>query len=192
MLFKSIGRDEPCPWGKLLRYPWAVARFVRLQEEYTRRLSILKMTEFFRSSGSPLLPARSWIKRDGTLLTGQSLLAYVLAEEDWISSEAPSHRVRPGDIVVDIGAHIGSFGDAALRRELDGSSWLNRTRSTSSASAATLQAKSLAGRVVVVPEGAWSAASDIGFQPRCRKFRNRQFCDSGTQRSKDKGQSAAA
>src|SRR4051794_15906261 len=70
VLFKSIGRDEPCPWGKLLRYPWAVARFIRLQEEYSRRLSILEEDGFLPIDkfASPTRPF--WIKRGGTLLTG--------------------------------------------------------------------------------------------------------------------------
>ena len=57
-----------------------------------------------------------WIKKNGTDLDGEHLLAFVIAEQQWISEAAPDCSVRKTDVVLDIGAYIGTFGDDALRR----------------------------------------------------------------------------
>ena len=57
-----------------------------------------------------------WIKKNGTDPDGQHLLAFVIAEQQWISEAAPDCSVRKTDVVLDIGAYIGTFGDDALRR----------------------------------------------------------------------------
>ena len=57
-----------------------------------------------------------WIKKNGTDVDGQHLLAYVIAEQQWLSESSADRGVRKNDVVLDIGAHIGTFGDDAMRR----------------------------------------------------------------------------
>jgi hypothetical protein len=115
VLLKSIGRDEPCPWGKLLDILGQSRDLFGYKRSIAVASAFSKMTELYRSSklASPTRPF--WIKRDGTC--DWSIPSGVRFGRGGLEfSEAPNHRVRPGDIVVDIGAHIGSFGDEALRR----------------------------------------------------------------------------
>ena len=57
----------------------------------------------------------SWIKKNGTDLDGEHLLAFVIAEQQWISESSADRGVRKNDVVLDIGAYIGTFGDDASR-----------------------------------------------------------------------------
>lgn len=57
-----------------------------------------------------------WIEKNGTDSDGEHLLAFVIAEQQGISESAPDCSVRKNDVVLDIGAHIKTFGDDALRR----------------------------------------------------------------------------
>ncbi len=113
---KAAGREEACPWSKLASAPWAMARFGKLRAEYSKLINTMESDPALgiERLSSPTRPF--WIKRGGDFMNGKALLAYILAEEDWIMSQASGHEVRPGDVVIDIGAHVGTFGDDALRR----------------------------------------------------------------------------
>src|SRR5277367_2994520 len=116
MVGKAAGGDQPCPWSRLLRYPWETERFHQLQNGARRELSVEKDDPRF---GIELIRTRGrafWIKKQGTDLDGRALLAYILAEQSWIAENAPSQCVKPGNVVVDVGAHVGTFDDDALRR----------------------------------------------------------------------------
>ena len=57
-----------------------------------------------------------WIKKNEADPDGQHLLDFVIAEQQWISESSADRGVRKNDLVLDIGAHIGTFGDDAPRR----------------------------------------------------------------------------
>ena len=42
------------------------------------------------------------------------LLVYLIAQQDWVLDHNPGMAVRPGDIVLDCGAHVGTFTSKAL------------------------------------------------------------------------------
>ena len=112
---KTVGGDQPCPWGELWPYPWQNEKLGRL------RSSALD-TVVAGEKDAPLgiqqfkTPTRPfWLKAGGGALDGKQLLAFIIAEQQWISEAQPGHGVRPGDVVVDVGAHVGTFGDDALR-----------------------------------------------------------------------------
>ncbi len=116
MVSKVTGGDQPCPWTQLAQYPWKTPRFVELQREAEKSVVVEAEDAAFgiqkiRTSGRAF-----WIKKDGKEMPGKSTLAYVLAEQSWIGETAPQFTVKPGDVVVDVGAHIGTFDDDALRR----------------------------------------------------------------------------
>jgi FkbM family methyltransferase len=56
-----------------------------------------------------------WIKRSGEEMNGEQLLAYLLAEHEWMRSSNPTEGVRQGDVVMDCGAHVGVFVRRALQ-----------------------------------------------------------------------------
>src|SRR5438045_1186775 len=85
---KAAGGDEPCPWGKLVCYPWSMRRMLDLSKVTSARLVSIG---YDQSLGIELIqtPLRSfWIKKEGSE-PGISLLVFVLAEQEWISREEP-------------------------------------------------------------------------------------------------------
>ncbi len=63
----------------------------------------------------PAVERKFWIREQGLQMDGPALLNYVVSEQQWILQETPGARVKEGDIVVDCGAHVGSFSDRAFR-----------------------------------------------------------------------------
>ncbi len=159
---KAVGGNQPCPWGKLLTLPWSVSRFSELQ-----RLSLKQLTarqddslgiQMFDTATRPF-----WIKKNGTDMDGEHLLAYVIAEQQWISESDPERGVRKSDIVLDIGAHIGTFGDDALRRGAAKVIMVEPDPVNVECIRRNFRQEIADGRVILVPEGAWSKVDTLDF-----------------------------
>ncbi len=104
-----------------------------------------------------------WIPRKGATMDGRELIAYLVAEHRWMEKANPGDQVKSGDIVLDCGAHVGTFTDSALRRgaakviafEIDPVNLECLRRNF---------AKEIAeNRVVVVPKGVWSSETTMDF-----------------------------
>lgn len=163
VLAKAAGRYEPCPWPALARYPLMLFRFADLKKEYDRVLSVERED---RRLGIQLIrtPGRSfWIKKDGELMNGTETLAYLLAEQQWIGEAGASFMVKPGDVVLDVGAHIGTFDDEALRRGASRCILIEPDPVNVECIRRNFPDEIAAGKIVVVSEGAWSSTSTLEF-----------------------------
>jgi FkbM family methyltransferase len=160
---KALGRDSPCPWGQLLAAPWALRRFEQLQLEMATAVRPLESDAQFGITRYST-PTRSfWIPDSGRLMGGAKLLAYVLAEQVWLGERAPERMVKAGDVVMDIGAHIGTFGDDALRRGVARVIMIEPDPVNQECIRRNFAEELASGRVVLVPEGAWSSESTLDF-----------------------------
>jgi FkbM family methyltransferase len=161
---KAVGMDQPCPWGPLLRFPWTLDTFNRLQGEETAGTKLLQedaelgLQQFTTLSGRPF-----WIRKTGELADGQRTLAYVLAEQRWIAEAVPEHTVKRGDIVVDVGAHIGTFDHDALLRGAAKCILVEPDPLNVETIRRNFAKEIAEGRIIVVPEGAWSSNSTLEF-----------------------------
>jgi FkbM family methyltransferase len=163
MVSKAVGGNEPCPWPQLARYPWALKKFVDLQLAAEATLTVEKADD---ALGIELVrtPGRSfWIKKNGEELDGKKLLAYVLAEQQWIADAAPRDTVQPGDVVVDVGAHIGTFDDDALRRGASKCILVEPDPVNVECIRRNFPREIAEGKVVIIAEGAWSSHSTLEF-----------------------------
>src|SRR5262245_5798016 len=113
---KISGSGSGCPWLKVFS-----------QAGYAQRLHevISETRNAIRSTASdPALPIdrwavpgfrEFWIPRNGSDLDGKGLLAYLISDHTVLAEQLGDDGVRRGDIVVDVGAHVGTFADRALR-----------------------------------------------------------------------------
>ncbi len=160
---KAFGGDAPCSWSTLLKLPFSVDRFAVLQKDTLKELRVESADERF---GIELILGGTrpfWIKKEGSLLDGMELLAYVIAEQEWISESAPEYGVRPGDVVVDVGAHIGTFGADAFQRGAAKVIMVEPDPINVECIRRNFPTEISAGKVIVVPEGAWSKTDTLQF-----------------------------
>jgi FkbM family methyltransferase len=164
MAGKIAGKDEPCPWPQLSKFPWAVAKFADLQKAAAATLELKEEDTALGLQRIEVKGKRSfWIKKNGEDRDGLGTLAYILAEQEWIAGADPSHTVKPGNVVVDVGAHIGSFDDDALRRGASKCILIEPDPVNVEAIRRNFKQEIADGRVIVVPEGAWSSHSTLDF-----------------------------
>ncbi|MGC4052215.1 MAG: FkbM family methyltransferase [Paludibaculum sp.] len=104
-----------------------------------------------------------WIPRKGSDHQGPSSIAYLLAEHQWMEQANPKQQVKPGDTVLDCGAHVGVFTDSALRRgaarvvafEIDPANLECLRRNFPDEIARK--------RVILVSKGVWSSETSMDF-----------------------------
>jgi hypothetical protein len=113
---KLRGKAPECSWTDILNTHGRLTTYAELRRSASAALQVQEYdsqlkVELIRT------PRRSfWIKRSGDGAESRELLAYLLAEHDWLIQENPKQGVQPGDIVLDCGAHVGTFAHLALQR----------------------------------------------------------------------------
>ncbi len=96
-------------------------------------------------------------------MDGKSLIAYLLAEGDWIASESGGEGVQPGQIVVDVGAHVGTFTARALMACAAKVLAVEPDPVNVECLHRNFRKEIAAGRVIILPQGAWSSESTLRF-----------------------------
>jgi len=163
VMVKTAGTNVGCPWWKLLTLPISSNHFRTLKQRAAQQQKVLQTDtklgiEQFSTPTRPF-----WIKTGGTKMDGQGLLAFVIAEQQWISESAAQFSVRPGEVVVDVGAHIGSFGDDALRRGASKIIMVEPDPINVECIRRNFPEEIASGKVIIVPEGAWSKVDTLTF-----------------------------
>src|SRR5215213_9325304 len=101
-----------------------------------------------------------WTFRNGTL--DQAIFDGVVVHNEYRLPE----RFAPGDMVIDVGAHIGSFAEAVVSRGCRNVTCIEPDRSNFEIAAANLRPHIEAGRVELVRGAAWRSdrnADDLRF-----------------------------
>lgn len=163
LLGKAVGQDQPCPWGALIRFPNHVEHFWQLQLQHRTQVKLIREDKEWGISLYQTPTRQFWVRPDGKYLNGAELLAYVIAEQEWVSDKSKQFNVRPGDIVMDVGAHVGTFGDDALRRGASKVIMVEPDPVNVECIRRNYQKEIAEGKVILIPEGAWSEESTLDF-----------------------------
>ncbi len=163
VLAKATGNGNACPWNKLLASPWDNERLSELRKQ--ARAQIKPMGEDF-TMGIRRFDTKSrpfWLRDGGKAMSAETLLEFVLAEQAWLSEIAPDYTVKPGEVVLDVGSHVGTFGDDALRRGASKVIMIEPDPVNVECIRRNFAKEIAEGKVVLVPEGAWDSESTLEF-----------------------------
>ncbi|MBM3783295.1 MAG: FkbM family methyltransferase [Acidobacteria bacterium] len=160
---KAVGQDHACAWAPLLRFPWKMESFQTRKEELKKFVRVIGKDEALglvqvSSPGRPF-----WVRAKGHYMDGEELIRLLLSEREWNVESVPAARVRKGDVVVDVGAHIGTFTDFALMNGASKVIMLEPDPANVECLRRNFEKEIAAGTVVLVPEGAWSKEDAIEF-----------------------------
>jgi FkbM family methyltransferase len=102
-----------------------------------------------------------WIKKQGSTMNGEALLAYLLSEQEWDAVLVDKDHVRPGDIVLDCGGHVGTFTNKALQRGAAKVVAFEPDPVNAEAFRRNFKNEIAEGRVVLVEQGVWSSKGEM-------------------------------
>jgi FkbM family methyltransferase len=94
----------------------------------------------------------------------QQLMVELLHEQMYNRDDNPI--LRPGDIVVDVGAHLGTYAALALQQGASRVIAIEAEPVNAACLAKTFATEIASGRVVVVPEAAWETEGTLTFHVR--------------------------
>ncbi len=153
---KVSGSAPECPWRRLLAMPSDALRFVEIREAIAKQMSVIDSDasldiQLVKTAGRPF-----WIRKGGNDMGGQTLLAYLIGEQEWIGESDPGATVRKGDWVIDVGAHVGVFTDRALRLGAEKVFMVEPDPINVECLRRNFSKELALGRVILIAEGAWS------------------------------------
>ena len=152
---KIKGLASECGWDRIATIYKDNQRFTDRYDDYLKKTEIIDRDDEWGLILVKFGDNQFWIKEEGHDRTGDNLIAYLHAEHESIIDEMGSSNLKPGDIALDLGAHVGTF----TRRALDEGAakviavdpdpvqveFLNRNFAVEIAQ----------GRVIIVPKAIW-------------------------------------
>jgi FkbM family methyltransferase len=160
-VIKLRGNAPDCTWERIGSIHAEHSRFGALSRSFSQAVSVRQEES---GAGIELVssPGRAfWLRKSGKAMNGAELLAYLLAEHHWVAEMQSGQYVRPGDTVLDCGAHVGVFTYMALRHGAARVIAVEPDPINAECFRSNFQREISAGRVVLVPEGVWSKQTEL-------------------------------
>ena len=152
---KILGNAPDCPWGSVFTYYYDLEGFRGRVLHHQNRIEAREYDETFQLQ-QVYNPGRSfWIRKSGEH-EGDALLAYHLGEHDRIQERFGESLIREGDIVLDCGAHVGTFYHQALAKGASKVVAIDPDPTQVECLRRNFREEIASGRVILVPEGVWS------------------------------------
>lgn len=153
---KYRGSAPDCPWKRTVLFGFDLMRFQRWLAANRIRVSLKAEDQTLGIQQFSTAGRDFWIKRQGNSKNGRELLTYLLSEHAWMAESNSRDHVKPGDIVVDCGAHVGVFTDMALRRGASKVVSIEPDPVNLECLRRNFKQEIADNRVIVVPKGVWS------------------------------------
>jgi FkbM family methyltransferase len=153
---KATGSAAHCPWPAVLRVGDDALRFDTRQAEIAHELKRVGVDADLGLVQIHAPKRAFWLRQGQHDMKALDLLAYLLAESE-VMARLNDHYVRPHDIVIDVGAHVGVFTAAALRHGAAKVLMVEPDPLNIECLRRNFASEIASGRVILVPEGAWSS-----------------------------------
>lgn len=162
-LYKISGKANDCSWSQIVAIPELANRFDILRKEIHASVEVLETDASLGVSRVKTSKGTFWIKTKGDVMDGPALLEYLFAEQAWLRESNPGRGARAGDVVVDVGAHVGTFTSQALQAGAAKVIAVEPDPVNIECLHRNFTAEIAAGKVLVVPEGAWDKDDSMDF-----------------------------
>jgi FkbM family methyltransferase len=104
-----------------------------------------------------------WLREAGTGMNGLQLLEYLIGSHETTAAEARDLGVRPGDTVVDCGAHVGVFVRMSLRKGAARVIAIEPDPVNLECLRRNFRTEIESGKVVLYPKGVWDKVDRLTF-----------------------------
>jgi FkbM family methyltransferase len=161
LYYRATGKSVDCSWLESARVmPEALTLFDN-RDAIRRELTLVDHDGKLDIDEFQAPERKFWIKHAGTSMDGKTSLAYYIAEHRWMGKANPKEGVRPGDIVFDGGAHVGTFTDEALRRGAAKVIAVEPEPVNAECFRRNFAKEIAEGRVVLIEKGVWSSETTM-------------------------------
>ncbi len=157
LIAAKLRGDAPyCPWSRIFSFVDDNLATTEARERVEAGLELVETDESLGLEKYSYHGRAFWAPKKGDYLDGRKTIALLVADHDAMAVDHPEQSVQPGDIVIDVGAHIGVFTRKAVDRGAAKVIAIEPAPLTLECLRRNLAAEIASGKVVVVPKGAWS------------------------------------
>jgi FkbM family methyltransferase len=161
LYYKATGQGRDCSWAKSASVIHEALKLFDGSAAIKRNMQLLSHDARL-DLDKYQAPERSyWIKHSGTASDGRELLAYLISEHRWMDESNPKQGVLPGDIVIDCGAHVGTFTDEALRRGAQTVVAVEPEPVNAECFKRNFHNEIASGKVILIEKGVWSSETTL-------------------------------
>lgn len=161
---KLRGKAADCPWSRIGSIGEDQQRLGEAIARVTDSLVIGAQDEALDIEQVTGGPRPFWIVRSGDVFQGRELLGYLLADHELLAHSGDELVVKPGDIVLDCGGHVGVFTHTALTRGAAKVIAVEPDPVNAECFRRNFAPEIASGRVVLVQKGVWSKAGKMQLQ----------------------------
>jgi len=161
LYYRATGKSADCSWIESSRVITEALKLFEGRDAIVRELTLLDHDAKLDIDQYRAPERTFWIKHAGTGMDGKTSLAYYISEHRWMSQANPKEGVRPGDIVIDGGAHVGTFTDEALRRGAAKVIAVEPEPVNAECFRRNFRKEIAEGRVILVEKGMWSSETTL-------------------------------
>jgi len=151
-----------CSWGATAYAPIAQVRRV-FGERLARRGATVTQHGQNRIDRVVTPGWRPWVALTGSESDAADVVAHLTSEHEWMEAHNPAAQVRRGDIVLDCGAHVGSFSKFALDHGASKVIAFEPMESNIECLRRNFAAEIRNGRYVIVPKAVWNVDGTLAF-----------------------------
>lgn len=160
-LYAAVANETVCPVARVWSSARDSERFSRLRSAALSKARVLEYEPRLDIERIATSEREFWVKRFGQGMTGKELIAFILAEHSWKAEKDPRNTIRPGDVVIDCGGHVGVFTHRALKLGAGKVVTVEPEPTNVECLRRNFQPEIAAGRVVVIPKGVWSFEGNL-------------------------------
>jgi len=164
MVAKLRGEIPDCPWKRVATAKADADRFIRLNTKAHAQVSVVGHDAEFGIDQVATPQRVFWVRKGEGEFGGASLIAYLLAEHLWMTAMNPETSIKPGDVVIDCGAHVGVFTAQALRQGASKVVAIEPERVNLECLRRNFQNEIASGQVIIVSKGVWSSETTLGLR----------------------------
>lgn len=158
---KLTGQAPGCDWSHVLGLSADTTLKEQLLEEAAREVRLAEGDDAFGIVKIDTSERAFWVKESGERMPGVDLIAYLLGEHRWMRRFSSDLYVRPGDTVMDVGAHVGVFTHFALKSGAEMVVAVEPEPTNLECLRRNFAGEIAGGRLVIVPMGLWSSESSM-------------------------------
>jgi FkbM family methyltransferase len=161
LYYRAKGKAADCSWIESARVMSEALALFDERDAIERGLTLLDHDDKLDIDEFRAPERTYWIKHAGAGMDGKTTLAYLIAEHRWMGRANSREGVRSGDIVIDGGAHVGTFTDEALRRGAAKVIAAEPEPVNAECFRRNFSKEIGEGRVVLVEKGVWSSETTL-------------------------------
>lgn len=164
MLYEALSSPKGhCGTVDIVRGPKRMEAFLDVRKKRVAEARVVERDEALGIVRVEVAGQSYWVKEAGGEMEGRVLVGHLVAEHEWMGESNRDEAVKAGEMVIDCGAHVGTFTRDALARGARRVVAVEPDETNLECLRRNFAAELKSGRVVLAPKAVWREETTLRF-----------------------------